>query len=196
MRVGAAGVFRFNAGLQANSGRAAAGRGAGRGVFLQPESVFEDDRFLSPHDRAVKRTTEAGYGQDAVALMKEARRLFPALFAKHGVPYTEIGAIATPATSDEKLYVDHLHLMPAGARIAAQRMLPVVLERLRRQLRAPTVQPDRPGATEGLPGARGPRRPLLSTPTPSPLGAGLLRRGRRFRLACLNPTAPPPDHNR
>jgi lysophospholipase L1-like esterase len=129
-------------------------------VFLQPESVFENDRFLSPHDIAVKRTTEAGYGADAAALMKEARRLFPALFAKHDIPYTEIGAIATAATADQKLYIDHVHLTPAGARIAAQRMLPVVLERVRRQLlRAPTLQPGQPGAAAGSP-RRTAARPL------------------------------------
>jgi len=50
----------------------------------------------SPHDMAVKRTTEEGYGRDAVALMKDARRLFPAVFAEHGIPYTEIGDITTP----------------------------------------------------------------------------------------------------
>jgi hypothetical protein len=147
-------------------------------VFLQPESVLEDDRFLSPHDIAVKRTTEAGYGADAVALMKEARRLFRALSAKHRIPYTEIGAIATPATSDEKLYVDHVHLMPGGARVAAKRMLPVVLERVRRQIRVPTLQPGRAGASGGGSAAHAPRRPLSSTPTPLPLGAGGVRRRR------------------
>lgn len=99
-------------------------------VFLQPEVVFEDARQLGSQDRASKATTERLYGKERVALMRRARSLFPELFARHQVPYTDIGSLAHQAGDRGQLYMDYCHLMPEGARVAAERMLPVVLPKV------------------------------------------------------------------
>ena len=109
-------------------------------VFLQPEIVFENEQSLHPEDRAIKATTEELYGRERVELMRHARTLFPALFRNHGIPYTDIGAIAPSGGDLRPLYVDYCHLMPAGAAAVAARMLPVVADQVLRRLhRAPAT---------------------------------------------------------
>ncbi|MGH6898902.1 MAG: SGNH/GDSL hydrolase family protein, partial [Geminicoccaceae bacterium] len=76
-------------------------------VFLQPEVVFENDQWLRPPDRTIKATTERLYGPERVELMTRARERFPALFARHGLPYTDIGTIAQGAGARAQLYVDY-----------------------------------------------------------------------------------------
>lgn len=102
-------------------------------VFLQPEIVFEDARWLDPRDLAIKATTERLYGEERVAIMRRARGLFPDLFAMHAIPYTDIGSLAHGA-DHRQLYMDYCHLMPEGSRAVAERMLPVVLEMVLRRL--------------------------------------------------------------
>lgn len=109
-------------------------------VFLQPEVVFEDERWLDPQDAAIKATTERLYGEERVELMQLARRLFPELFARYQLPYTDLGSIAQGPGDRGQLYMDYCHLMPEGARALAERMLPVVLhEVLGRRARGPEV---------------------------------------------------------
>ncbi|MGH6942646.1 MAG: SGNH/GDSL hydrolase family protein [Geminicoccaceae bacterium] len=104
-------------------------------VFLQPEVVFEDGRLLNEHDAAVKRSTEEAYGVQTTAMMKEARSLFPALFAKYDIPFVELGDIGSTESKDEALYLDYCHLTPKGSKTVAERMLPVVLEQVEKQIR-------------------------------------------------------------
>jgi hypothetical protein len=99
-------------------------------VFLQPEIVFEDPRWLDPRDVAIKATTERLYGEQRVEIMRRARSLFPELFARYQVPYTDLGSIALSPGDRGQLYMDYCHLMPEGSRTVAERMLPVVLEKV------------------------------------------------------------------
>jgi hypothetical protein len=103
-------------------------------VFLQPEVVFEDTSRLDPRDAAIKAITERLYGEQRVEIMRRARSLFPELFAMHQVPYTDIGSLADGAGARGQLYMDYCHLMPEGAQAVAERMLPVVLERILERL--------------------------------------------------------------
>ena len=99
-------------------------------VFLQPEVVFENTRWLDPRDTAIKATTERFYGEERVEIMRRARGLFPELFAVHQVPYTDIGSLARGPNDRGQLYIDYCHLTPEGARAAAELMLPVVLDKV------------------------------------------------------------------
>jgi hypothetical protein len=102
-------------------------------IFLQPEVVFEDVRWLDPRDTAIKATTERLYGEERVVLMRRARGLFPELFARYQLPYTDIGSLARGRGEQGQLYIDYCHLMPEGARSVAERMLPVVLDKVLRR---------------------------------------------------------------
>jgi hypothetical protein len=104
-------------------------------VFLQPEVVFENDQGLHQPDRAIKATTENLYGPERVELMKRARARFPALFAGHRIPYTDLGAIADGAAEQAQLYLDYCHLTPAGSHAVAERMLAVVADKILGHLR-------------------------------------------------------------
>jgi hypothetical protein len=110
-------------------------------VFLQPEVVFESTHSLDPRDAEIKATTERLYGDDRVEIMQRARGLFPELFAAHRVPYTDIGSLAHGADDRRQLYMDYCHLTPEGARAAAERMLPVVLDKVLRRLAPPRAVP-------------------------------------------------------
>ena len=103
-------------------------------VFLQPEVVFEDTSRLDPRDAAIKATTERLYGEQRVEIMRRARSQFPELFAMHQVPYTDLGSLADDAGAHGQLYMDYCHLMPEGAQAVAERMLPVVLEKILERL--------------------------------------------------------------
>ncbi len=103
-------------------------------VFLQPEVVFENTHELDPRDAAIKATTERLYGEERVEIMRRARGLFPELFATHQVPYTDIGSLAHGPDDRGQLYMDYCHLTPEGARAAAERMLPVVLDKVLERL--------------------------------------------------------------
>jgi hypothetical protein len=103
-------------------------------VFLQPEVVFEDTSRLDPRDAAIKATTERLYGEQRVEIMRRARSQFPGLFAMHQVPYTDLGSLADDPGARGQLYMDYCHLMPEGAQAVAERMLPVVLERILERL--------------------------------------------------------------
>jgi hypothetical protein len=115
--------------------------GVGYHVFLQPEVVFEQDQWLRAPDRAIKATTATLYGSERVELMRRARERFPALFARSGIPYTDIGTIGEGAGDRPQLYLDYCHLTPEGAQAVALRMLPVVeemvLERWRGEQQTP-----------------------------------------------------------
>ena len=99
-------------------------------VFLQPEVVFEREQWLQPADRAIKAITERLYGPERVELMRRARERFPALFAGHRIPFTDVGTIAQPGAEQAQLYVDYCHLTPEGSRAVAERILPVVLDKV------------------------------------------------------------------
>jgi len=103
-------------------------------VFLQPEVVFEDPRWLDPKDLAIKATTERLYGEERVEIMRRARQLFPDLFAENAIPYTDIGSLALGPDERGQLYMDYCHLMPEGSRAVAERMLPVVLDMVLKRL--------------------------------------------------------------
>jgi lysophospholipase L1-like esterase len=103
-------------------------------VFLQPEVVFEDAHRLDPRDAAIKATTEQLYAKERVQIMRRARNLFPELFAKYQVPYTDIWSLAHRPGERGQLYIDYCHLTPEGARAVAERMLPVVLEQVLKRL--------------------------------------------------------------
>jgi hypothetical protein len=103
-------------------------------VFLQPEVVFENTHLLDPRDAAIKATTERLYGEERVEIMRRARGLFPELFATHEVPYTDIGSLGQGFDDRRQLYMDYCHLTPEGARAAAERMLPVVLDKVLKRL--------------------------------------------------------------
>ena len=103
-------------------------------MFLQPEVVFENTHELDPRDAAIKATTERLYGEERVEIMRRARGLFPELFATHQVPYTDIGSLAHGPDDRGQLYMDYCHLTPEGARAAAERMLPVVLDKVLERL--------------------------------------------------------------
>jgi len=112
-------------------------------VFLQPEVVFENEQWLHPPDRGIKATTERLYGPERVELMRRARERFPALFARHRIPFTDVGTIAQPGAEQAQLYVDYCHLTPEGSEAVAERMLPVVVDkvlaRLRREQEVPAA---------------------------------------------------------
>jgi hypothetical protein len=110
-------------------------------VFLQPEVVFENTHSLDPRDAEIKATTERLYGEERVEIMQRARGLFPELFAAHRVPYTDIGSLVHGADDRGQLYMDYCHLTPEGARAAAERMLPVVLDKVLRRLAPPRTVP-------------------------------------------------------
>lgn len=116
-------------------------------VFLQPEVVFEAERSLHSKDQAIKATTEQLYGAERVELMRRARSLFPALFRKHGIPYTDIGEIAARGGGPGPLYVDYCHLTPAGAEAVAGRMLPVVADQVLRRLHRGPATSERPAGS-------------------------------------------------
>ena len=103
-------------------------------VFLQPEVVFEDMELLSERDQDIADTTREFYGKERVLIMLETRKLLPDLFARYEIPFTEIGEIAAPSESDAALYVDYTHLSPRGSYRVAERMLPIVEDKIRRQI--------------------------------------------------------------
>ena len=113
-------------------------------VFLQPEIVFEDPRWLNPRDVAIKAITERLYGEQRIEIMRRARSLFPELFARYQVPYTDLGSIARSPGDRGQLYMDYCHLMPEGARAVAERMLPVVLDKVLTRLAPPRHQDPAP----------------------------------------------------
>ena len=103
-------------------------------VFLQPEVVFEDEELLGAHDRAVQRTTAELYGGAKVETMERAVVELPRLFARFGIPFSEISTIAEKGGNGHALYVDYVHLTPRGSQIVADAMYSVLLPKIREQI--------------------------------------------------------------
>lgn len=103
-------------------------------VFLQPEIVFENQAVLGEADKSILSITEKFMGAASVGLMRKVRPILPELFAEAEIPYTDLGEIASVATSGEQLYIDYCHLTPEGASVLAGRMaqviFPMVLKRI------------------------------------------------------------------
>lgn len=91
-------------------------------VFLQPEVVFEKGEFLSASDREIRKLTVSLMGDHQVALMRDVRTVLPDMFKEAGIPYHDLGQIASDATEKESLYIDYCHLTPRGAEVLAGRM--------------------------------------------------------------------------
>lgn len=107
-------------------------------VFLQPEVVFEKSEDLVKSDRKIQSLTEKLQGVDAVRLMKRVRVELPSLFREAGIPYHDLGQIASNRTSGLPLYIDYCHLTPQGAATLAKNMadilFPMVIKRISQRL--------------------------------------------------------------
>jgi hypothetical protein len=100
-------------------------------VFLQPEVVFEDEELLGEHDRAIQRTTAQLYGSAKIETMERAVEELPQLFARFGIPFSEIRTLADKGGNGKALYVDYVHLTPRGSQIVADAMYSVLLPKIR-----------------------------------------------------------------
>jgi hypothetical protein len=103
-------------------------------VFLQPEVVFEDKALLGEHDRAIQRTTAQLYGSAKIETMERAVEELPRLFARFGIPFSEIRTIAGKGGNGKALYVDYVHLTPRGSQIVADAMYSVLLPKIREEM--------------------------------------------------------------
>jgi lysophospholipase L1-like esterase len=98
-------------------------------VLLQPEIIFEQDIHLGVADIKTKRITEQSYGHPRVKRMKTVRTLLPELFKRNSIPFVDFGTIGNANLKAKKLYGDHVHLAPAGAK----RVASMIVDQIDRQ---------------------------------------------------------------
>ncbi|MCH8829265.1 MAG: hypothetical protein IID45_06775, partial [Planctomycetes bacterium] len=91
-------------------------------VFLQPTLVFEPDEKLSESDKRLKQITAKNLADGEPVKMQRIRKLLPAIFQKHDIPFFDVAQISATDTKKENLYLDYCHLTPTGARITAERI--------------------------------------------------------------------------
>ena len=82
-------------------------------VFLQPEVVFENTRWLDPRIQRSRRP-RSGSMERSGSRSCGAPAAVSELFAVHQVPYTDIGSLARGPDDRGQLYMDYCHLTPEG----------------------------------------------------------------------------------